>query len=149
MARAMELLAGRAWGTAELAARLGREFSESTAAAVVERLSELALLDDEAFAEAWARRRSERGGLGVARIREELLARGIDEGTAGRAVEALGGDENRARALASLERFLKTRSRDDARTPAAAARHLLRRGFDEDLVRDLLDRQWRDLRVDS
>lgn len=136
--RALALLARRAWGRRELARRLERDFDPPVVSAVIERLQGAGLIDDAAFAIDYAKRRAERAGLGSERVRSELLDRGVDGAVVEAAVAGLLGDSDRERASAVLDRFFATRSPDDPKAPAAAARRLLSRGFDEELVRDLL-----------
>jgi SOS response regulatory protein OraA/RecX len=84
-------------------------------------------------------------------LRQKLAARGIDEATAGAAVqETLDGVDLEAAAEAAARRRLTTLAR---LTPEAALRRtaaaLARRGFDEDLVASVVERLAREADVDT
>lgn len=64
-------------------------FSESVIGAVLDRLEEVQLIDDAAFARMWVRTRHETRGLGRAALRRELKDRGIAEALAEEALEQL------------------------------------------------------------
>jgi regulatory protein len=136
--KAMGLLGRRAWGTKELGAKLEATFASEIVEAVLARLTELGLLDDVALATDYASRRAERMGLGADRIAAELTAKGFDERSVEAAISDLAGDAERERAKAALARFLAGKDAEDPRTLAKAGRHLMSRGFEEDLVCDLL-----------
>lgn len=70
--------------------------------AVLARLQELRLLDDERFALLYAEGKRDRSGWGSERIEEALLERGIDRSLANRAV-AVDADEEVDRAASALE----------------------------------------------
>lgn len=139
LAQALGLLRGRAWASGELGLKLAESFDARTVEAVVARLGELKLLDDRSFAEAYAERRATRAQLGRERILAELRAKGLDAGLAEEAVAGLSGGDERARARLALQRFLAGRDLEDPKVQAKAGRHLIGRGFEEELVRDLLD----------
>ncbi|MFT4571840.1 MAG: regulatory protein [Hyphomicrobiaceae bacterium] len=141
--RAKTLLARRAWATGELAERLERDFDPDNVRSVIARLTDLSLLDDTIFAADYAARRAQKGRIGAERICAELAERGVDAATASQAVASLDGESEVVRAREVLARFLSGRPSNDPRAGSAAARHLLRRGYRDDLVahllRDLLD----------
>lgn len=124
--RAVALLASRSHFRAELRAKLAaRGYAEDEVAAALDRLAENGLLDDRRTAEAFLAERLARGPLGRARLRAELLKRGLDDEAATAVLDAAlpEDDLDAAReATAAWER----RGGADA---AALARHLARRGF--------------------
>ena len=135
------MLARRALPAARLRERLRRAFDADEVERAVERLIELQVLDDGAFAESFVRDRFERAGYGRERIRADLAARGIAREAAEAAIARLiDDDRERETAIRALERFRCARERrgDPQRTREAAFRHLIGRGFGFDLVRDLL-----------
>ncbi|HKP75481.1 MAG TPA: RecX family transcriptional regulator, partial [Longimicrobiaceae bacterium] len=79
---ALSLLSYRARSAAELKRRLKRKgFDDATSASTVERLDELGVVDDAAFAESFVRDRVRLRPHGVRRLGQELRARGVDDET--------------------------------------------------------------------
>lgn len=94
---------------AQLAATLARKgFDEETAAAVLDRLTEVGLIDDAAYAEMVVRTRVAERGLAPAAIASELARKGIE----GRIVQAAVAqvDPDRQRQLASQLAAKRARS---------------------------------------
>lgn len=164
---AIALVAARSWPQKKLREKVGARYDADEADAAIARMRELGMVNDEAWAERFARERFERGGKGRHRIRAELLARGIEAATADAALDrAFGGDAEREKAAAVLAtlraRMSRTGPADDAaegsddafepdattaaeRRQAAGAlknrlfRRMLARGYPASVVRDLLD----------
>ena len=86
---AMDLLSRREHSKKELFTKLCRKFDSEAVESAVERLCELGMVDDERFAELYAKELYERKGMGDRRIIYELCSRGISGETAKAAVEAL------------------------------------------------------------
>lgn len=128
-------LASGVRSTHEVAAYLrARGASAREAAEVVEAYRARGILDDRAAArlcaEHWARR-----GYGSAAIRARLAAKGLDPVLIDEALRTLGdADDEAARAHALLRRANAHAPQDRRR----AARLLLARGFDQELVEQLL-----------
>lgn len=158
---AIALVASRSRPEKNLRDKLLARYEEDEVEATVARMRELGLVDDAAWAERFARDRFERLGKGRHRIRNELLARGIDAATAETALASVLSDESeRARAAAALD-LMKARlgrsaetSADESRAAGQAPektvaeaekarnrlfRRMLARGYPASLVRDLLD----------
>ena len=76
----------------QLLERLEPDFGAEAAAAAVDRLEELRLVDDARYAETFANELLRRKKMSPRRIRQELLSRGIDRETADEAVDALEFD---------------------------------------------------------
>ncbi|MCC5575164.1 recombination regulator RecX [Microtetraspora sp. AC03309] len=70
-----------------------REVPEDAAQAVLERFSEVGLIDDEAFAAAWVSSRHAGRGLARRALAQELRHRGVDEDTVKEAVEQLDPEQ--------------------------------------------------------
>jgi regulatory protein len=144
MQAALAMLGRRALSAARVRERLAREFGAEEAERVVTRLLGLGVLDDRRYAEAFTRDRALRAGHGRARIRADLLARGVSAADVDAAIAAVVDPAaERERAAGALERFRRvraTRARraDERKLREAAFRHLLGRGFSVDLVRELL-----------
>ena len=95
----------------------------------VYKLEKEALLDDGAFARAWARARAARQ-LGRARILQELRQKGVDSHIAEAAVAELNEDDEADAATALASKLLKRHQREtagDAMRKAIAA--MQRRGY--------------------
>jgi regulatory protein len=127
--RAGRLLARRPHSAAELRERLGAAgFERAAVEGALVRLTELGLVDDRAFAEAWIEHRAGRGLAGSA-ILAELDARGVEPAVAEEALERAGLDDGaRARELAAAW-VAKVASLPLERQAARVQGMLLRRGF--------------------
>jgi regulatory protein len=138
MQRAVALLARREHGRAELRRKLQRHLElEQPAAAIDSVLDELersGLLSEERFAQSVVRTRAAR--YGDARLKQELLTRGVATGAAAGALGALRGTElQRARALWK-RRF--SRAPASLQERARQGRFLQARGFSLEVIRKVL-----------
>lgn len=107
--KALRLLAARPRASWELLQRLrAKGFNPSIAAEAVGRLEEAGLLDDVAFAQHYARSRSEKGH-GPSRILSDLLSRGVSREVAERAIMEAGVEEDDL--LARAEELARKRAR--------------------------------------
>ncbi|WP_018988422.1 recombination regulator RecX [Aromatoleum toluclasticum] len=133
--RALRHLARREHSRAELVRKLAPHGSAEEIDEVLDRLTELGLLSDHRFAEAWVRSKAAR--FGTARLRRELAQRGVGRDTIDAALdgEAVEDDIERARAL-WRGKFGATPA--DAREWARQARFLQGRGFGTDVIRKIL-----------
>jgi regulatory protein len=84
---------------AELAADLAaRNVPVEVSDRVLDRFTEVGLVDDAAFAEAWVRSRHATRGLSRSALRRELRGKGVDDETVASAVDAIGVDAEEAAA---------------------------------------------------
>ena len=90
--RAFSMLSGREYTSRQLRERLTRHTDSQTAGQAVARMEELGLVDDESYAERYARELWERKHYGVPRIRQELRQKGLSPGQIEWAVSLLDGD---------------------------------------------------------
>lgn len=133
---AMDLLARREHGRAELARKLRQRGAEAELIdAALERLSEEGLLSDQRFVESFIRSRAS-AGYGPLRIREELSQRGVPRAQAERALA--DSEIDWADNLRELWRRRFASLPQDARERAKQGRFLLYRGFAQDAVSRLL-----------
>lgn len=88
-----DLLTYRAHGKKELERKLCRKFSKEAAAAAVDKLEELGLICDTDYAHMLAEELHTYKKYGAARIKQELMHRGIDRQIAEDAVEKLDKDD--------------------------------------------------------
>ncbi len=79
--KALDLLSIRSHSQKELVGKLRRKYSQETAEAVAQKAAELGLIDDETFAEMYAKELIERKKYGISRVRNELRLKGISSHT--------------------------------------------------------------------
>jgi regulatory protein len=127
---------------AELLARRG--VPDEAAGTVLDRFTEVGLVDDAAFARAWVSSRQAGRGLARRALRAELRAKGVEPDVAAEAVELVDDDDERDAARVLVARRLAGMSRLDR---ATATRRLLgmlaRKGYSGGMaaavVREALD----------
>ena len=129
---ALHLLSRRALTVAECRARLvDRGHPAEQIEAAIEHLRETGGLDDDKMARALAQTSVDVKGRGRLRIVRELVARGVEQETASRAVAEVFEDRDE-RTLINRAVQKKLRGRAHPSTPAEFARlyqHLMRQGF--------------------
>lgn len=134
--RALKLLGYRERSAFEVHRKLRDSgFPESVSKAVVQRFSDIELIDDERFASAWTRSRRA-GGYGEQRISRELAEKGVDSSVIVAALETDDGADETGRALAAL-RGKVPRDRADSQR---LIKRLLGRGFSLSVARDAVSR---------
>ncbi|GAB3177023.1 hypothetical protein GCM10027060_00660 [Nesterenkonia halophila] len=109
-ARAVVLrkLTGSAKSRHQLAEALReKETEEPVIEQVLNRLTEVGLIDDAAFARTWVRTRHELKGLGRAALRHELRDRGVDEAHIVEALEQIEPEDEDAAAREMVEKKLR------------------------------------------
>lgn len=84
-----------------------RETSEDIITAVLDRLEEVQLIDDAAFARTWVRTRHELKNLGSSVLRRELTDRGVNQEDAEAALEQLTVEDEESAAMAVIDRELQ------------------------------------------
>ncbi|WP_347057508.1 regulatory protein RecX [Blastococcus sp. HT6-30] len=127
---------------ADLLAKRG--VPDDAAEAVLDRFTEVGLIDDASFARAWVSNRQAGRGLARRALTAELRAKGVDPETAAEAVEAVDDDDEREAARRLVARRVTAMRRLDR---ATAARRLIgmlaRKGYNGGLaaavVREALD----------
>lgn len=135
-------------------------FAAPVAAAALDRLARVGLVDDVEYARAFIRSRLARTGVGLRMMENQLRARGVSDADRARALADLdaeaaraeaadgdgelavwraGGAGERARAERALAPLLRRwRGLDPREARARATAALLRRGFDWATARDVL-----------
>ncbi|MBO0891185.1 MAG: regulatory protein RecX [Acidothermales bacterium] len=116
---------------AELADALAkREVPDDVADRVLDRFTEVGLIDDAAYADAWVRSRHTGRGLARRALAQELRRRGVDDGLVRDAVEKLDPEEELATARALVAGKLPgTRGLDRPRRVRRLAGMLARKGY--------------------
>jgi regulatory protein len=136
----LQLLAVRARSRQELLTALTRRGADAdVAAAVLDRLGSVGLVDDAAFAGQWVEERQRSQGRSRRALRDELARKGVDREVVEQAVAAVDAQDD----LAAATRLVTRRQAGLARLEPAVARRrleamLARRGFDADTVRAAL-----------
>ena len=103
----LRLLTTRPCTRAELATELRRRsVPDHAAAAVLERLDDVGLVDDRAFAAAWVERQRRTRGLSRRALASELRRKGVGDEDIGDAVATVTDDDERARAAELVARKL-------------------------------------------
>jgi regulatory protein len=134
---------------AEVRRRLtGAGYQADLVDGAIERLLELGMLDDRAFAEAWLASRDRARPRGERALRQELIQKGIERPLVDELLEARrtgddgGGDPDEAAAQRLLERNARSLGRvADPRTRRQKAYALLaRNGFDPETCRTVAAR---------
>nr|WP_245774974.1 recombination regulator RecX [Nonomuraea wenchangensis] len=131
-----------------------RDVPEAAADAVLDRFSELGLINDEAFAEAWVDSRHHGRGLAKRALAAELRHRGVDNDTVKEAVERLDSDQEAETARRLVDRKLaSTRSLDPQTRTRRLAGMLARKGYSSGLayrvIREALDEEGIELEGDG
>ncbi|GLW55941.1 regulatory protein RecX [Kitasatospora phosalacinea] len=141
----LRLLTGAAKSRKQLADALRRkEIPEEVAEQVLDRLEEVGLIDDAAFAEAWVESRHAVRGLSRRALAQELRTKGVTGETAERALLQVDADDETEAARALVERKLRSTAglERDVRIRRLVG-VLARRGYAEGLafrvVREALD----------
>jgi len=133
---ALDQLAGAPRTRAQLAAAMARRgVPDDAATEVLDRFTEVGLVDDAAFAETWVRSRQSGQGLAPRALAAELRRRGVTEPVIADAVAAVGRDDVEATARALVRR--KARLTAGLPTPTRVRRlsgMLARKGYPGDVV---------------
>ncbi len=134
---ALTLLDHRPRSEAELRGRLKQKgFADSAIDAVIERLRQVGLVDDLAFARFWAEQRQRAHERGRALLRAELRLKGIPDAI----IEQVCADYDETEALrqAAREQLYKLRHVPEAEQRQRLVARLMRRGFSYTAINDLL-----------
>ncbi|MFA9380074.1 MAG: regulatory protein RecX [Acetanaerobacterium sp.] len=139
--RALSLLGYKSYTKKALAERLARDGDESIAQEVADRMEELGLIDDEAYARRCASDLFSIKGYGARRVRYELARRGVPRELADEAVCELApeGEETQNAILALIERKYE-RYLGDRKGIDKTVRALARLGYDYDDIRTAIAR---------
>lgn len=134
--KALYLLEHRSHSKKELADKIARTAASREAAqAAADRMEELGLLDDEAYARDLARELFTRRRWGAMRVRQELRLKGIDDELIYQLLEEYGGEDI---ALENIRAVLEKKYagfEEDEKTRRRALSALQRLGYSYDLIR--------------
>lgn len=121
-----------------------RDVPDEVATAVLDRFTEVGLVDDAAFAELWVRTRQATRGLSRRALRQELRAKGVDDETVTEAVDVIDEEAELETARALVARRVRaTRGLPTDTRIRRLVGQLTRKGYSGGLamrvVRDALD----------
>ena len=140
---ALRLLSARPRSVAELARRLRMKgYEPEIGEEVIARLRDLGMIDDAAFAGTLVRDRVRLKPQGSRRLANELRAKGVDDETARAAIrETMDGEQTDERELArrAAEKWRPRAGEEPARARRRLHGYLARRGFDAEVIREVLD----------
>ncbi|MHB1064573.1 MAG: regulatory protein RecX [Georgenia sp.] len=138
---ALRLLTAAPRSRAELAAAMAkRDVPEEVASAVLDRFTEVGLVDDVAYAEMLVRTRHGERGLARRALAVELRRRGIADEVAAGALEQVGDEDELAAAHRLAEKRARaTRGLDPRTRRRRLAGALGRRGFDGGTAMRVID----------
>jgi regulatory protein len=129
-----------------LSERLAKKgYSADIAERVLDRLTEVGLVNDADFAQQWVHSRHAYSGKGKRALALELRRKGIGQDDATEALAQIDSDDERARATELVAKKLRTVSADDRdRAVRRLVSMLARRGFPQgmafEVVKEQLDR---------
>ncbi|WP_430332151.1 recombination regulator RecX [Rhodococcus sp. ACT016] len=110
----LRLLTDRARSRAELEQKLAQKgYPQAVVEGVLDRLAEVGLVDDAAFAEQWVHSRHTYSGRGRRALATELRRKGIDQQTSSEALSQISSDDERERAAELVRRKLARTTADD------------------------------------
>jgi len=133
--RALKLLGYRERSAFEVHRKLRDSgFPEAVSSAVVQRFTDIELIDDERFASAWTRSRRA-AGYGERRIARELAEKGVAPDLIAAVLEADDGSDETGRAISAL----RGRAPRDKAEGQRLIKRLLGRGFSLSVARDAVD----------
>ncbi|MBP3381471.1 MAG: regulatory protein RecX [Clostridia bacterium] len=135
--RALYYLSGRDYAAKELERKLSRSVDRETAAAVVERLEEVGLVNDSAYAERMARSYANYRLYPRRRIMAALREKGVSREDAENAVEQLETDDLQVALALLRKKYYNKLQTDEDRKKVAAA--LARSGFGFDTVKKAME----------
>ena len=115
---------------------------------VIERLANVGLLDDQAFARYWLENRSDFRPRGERALRQELRQKGVPPDIIDQVLSE-GHDEDEAAYRAAVAQARKVRAADLGEFRRKVEAHLVRRGFSYDAAREATARAWRELHVEG
>ena len=139
----LRLLTARARTRAELAGQLTkRGYPDDVSTLVLDRLTNVGLVDDEDFAEQWVRSRRDNAGKGRRALASELRTKGIDDDVIAAALEDIDSDAERSRAeqlvADKLRRERLTDDTDDVKVARRLVGMLARRGYAQSMAFDVV-----------
>src|ERR1700753_3810591 len=145
LARALclRLLTARARTRAELAGQLAkRGYPDDVSTHVLDRLTDVGVLDDEDFAEQWVHARLANAGKGKRALAAELHTKGVDKDVITSVLGGINPAAERGRAEELVRKKLRRENLSDQAADARVTRRLVamlaRRGFSQSMAFDVV-----------
>lgn len=85
-----------------------KDVPDDIATTLLDRFTEVGLINDQQFADAWVESRQQRRHLSRRALRQELFRKGVDSEVISEAVEAVDGEDEYAAARALAEKKLRS-----------------------------------------
>ncbi len=139
----LRLLTVRARTRAELETRLtDKGFPDDVGTRVLDRLAEVGLLDDAAFAQEWVRTRRANAGKGKRALAAELRTKGVDADVIAETLDSVDAGEWRGRAEELVAAKLRRENLDDeVKVTRRLVGLLARRGYNQGMAFDVVKTQ--------
>lgn len=139
----LRLLTARARTRAELEGHLAkRGYPDDVSARVLDRLTQVGLIDDADFAEQWVRSRQLNAGKSKRALAAELRTKGVDKDLIAAALADIDADAERARAeqlvADRLRREKLDHDGDDVKVTRRLVGMLARRGYSQSMAFDVV-----------
>lgn len=146
VASGLRLVSYRPRSEKELRDRMMRRFDNAELVdAVVCRLAELRLIDDDAFAMSWVENRERSGPRSRLMLQAELRSKGIQRGPADAAVETVDEADAAYRAAGKKAKAMAGRPFEEFRRKVGDL--LLRRGFGYETANETVKRLWEETSI--
>jgi regulatory protein len=139
----LRLLTARARSRAELAGQLAkRGYPDDVSTRVLDRLTDVGLLDDADFAEQWVHARLANAGKGKRALAAELHTKGVDRDVITSVLGGINPAAERGRAEELVRKKLRRENLSDEAADARVTRRLMgmlaRRGFSSSMAFDVV-----------
>jgi len=147
----LDALTGQARSRQELRDKLAKkEVPAELAERLLERFTEVGLVDDEAFARSWVEGRQRSRGLARRALAQELRRKGVDDETARTALDELDPDQEEHAARLLVRKKLPTlRGVDRATATRRLAGVLARKGYPAGMAFSIVRDELGDVEHDS
>lgn len=132
----LNALTGQPRSRKELADKLtAKQVPDAVATQLLDRFTEVGLIDDAAFAALWVESRQRSRGLAPRALAQELRRKGIGDDESRAALEQIGEDDQRTAARALVDKKLRSLRNVDTTTATRRLAGLLaRKGYSSGLV---------------
>lgn len=139
----LRLLTVRARTRAELEGQLTkRGFPDDVSATVLDRLTEVGLIDDTAFAQEWVRSRRTNSGKGKRALASELRTKGVDAEVIAETLDSVDAGEWRVQAEQLVAAKLRRdKLEDEVKVTRRLVGMLARRGYNQGMAFDVVSTQ--------
>ncbi|GAA5082832.1 recombination regulator RecX [Nocardia iowensis] len=148
----LRLLAVRARSRAELAQRLAAKgYTPDISDRALDRLTEVGLIDDAAFAEQWVHSRHTFSGKGKQALAQELRRKGVAQADAAPALDAITADDEESRARDLVRRKLRSlpTNLDRDKTIRRLVGMLARRGYNQSVAYTVVKTELAQAEIDT